>query len=332
VLLLYLKLRPGRAADERTTRFLGSALPLGFSYLVTFGIPPLLFVQVIYGQFFYSSSVLLGAHWIMVIPLVIVGYGAAYLHKLTRHREGSPQRLWIAVSLLAMLAIGFIYVNNLTLSMTPEKWLASYERHPGGMALNLSEPTLLPRYLLILTPCLAVAGLALLLRGGFLLARKQEEAGRTSQRLGFAALVGGVLLFLGMLGAFLARLPGSVRAAVVGGGVLRWLLVGAAACAVLALVLGTLARKRAGLLRPLAAAVALAGAIACLVVLRDQIRIEYLRPYLATVSPQLNAQWGMVGIFGASLVAGLVFLIVVTARVVSGMVRGVGTKQDAPAA
>src|SRR5512133_2986047 len=98
-------------------KFFGTALPLGFSYLVTFGIPPLLFVQVVYGQFFYSSSVLIGAFWISVIPLLIMGYGASYWHKLSRGERPGRQVWIIGLSLLALLFVGFIYVNNLTLSM-----------------------------------------------------------------------------------------------------------------------------------------------------------------------------------------------------------------------
>jgi hypothetical protein len=100
--------RPGRRpAAAGAVRFLGSGLPLGFSYLVTFGVPPLLFVQVMYGQFFYSSSVLVGAFWICVIPLLITGYGATYLHKLMRDRRPRLQLAVAGVALACLLAIGF---------------------------------------------------------------------------------------------------------------------------------------------------------------------------------------------------------------------------------
>ena len=99
-----------------------AGLPLGFSYLVTFGIPPLLFVQVLYGQMFYSSSVLVGAFWIAVVPLLILAYAMVYSHKLTRRTRPRIQIWVLSIAALAMLSVGFIYVNNLTLSMTPERW------------------------------------------------------------------------------------------------------------------------------------------------------------------------------------------------------------------
>ena len=73
VLLIWARLR-GRSGDSAITRFFRNGLPLGFSYLVTLGIPPLLFLQVLYGQLFYTSSVLIGAFWIMMVPTLILSY------------------------------------------------------------------------------------------------------------------------------------------------------------------------------------------------------------------------------------------------------------------
>ena len=150
LLLLSWRKQPGIA------RFFANGLPLGFSYLVTFGIPPLLFVQVIYGQFFYSSSVLIGAYWISVIPLVIIGYGAAYWHKLSRDTRPSCQLVLIAATAAVLLAVGYVYVNNITLSLRPERWLGHYQHDPGGGALNYGEPTRLGRYGLFIVPGLTV--------------------------------------------------------------------------------------------------------------------------------------------------------------------------------
>ena len=69
-LLLWAKVR-GKDEQQGIAKFLGSGMPLGVSYLVTLGIPPLLFVQVLYGQQFYSSSVVMGSLWILVIPVIL---------------------------------------------------------------------------------------------------------------------------------------------------------------------------------------------------------------------------------------------------------------------
>ena len=44
------------------------SIPTLMALTVNFGVPPLLFVQVLYGHFFYSSSVMMAVPWILVIP------------------------------------------------------------------------------------------------------------------------------------------------------------------------------------------------------------------------------------------------------------------------
>jgi hypothetical protein len=304
-------------APHKATRFLGSGLPLGFSYLVTFGIPPLLFVQVIYGQFFYTSSVLIGAFWISVIPLLIIAYGASYWHKLTRDRRPGGQGLLVGLILLVILTIGFIYVNNLTLAQTPERWLDLYRQHPGGGTLNHGEPTLIWRYFFALSPALAVVGLALILRGGTLRAWGDLKEGLASHRLGFRAMViSTALVLVSGIGLF-ATLPDAMSEHLRG----AWApFVGTAAVFFgLALLLAWRAGRRSGLLFPVLAAVSMVGATACVVVLRDLIRLAYLHPRFDPAQIPLKPQWAMFVLFAVSLVAGIVFMIVFTKKTVSGM-------------
>lgn len=132
-------------------------LPIVVALAVNFGIPPLLFLQVLFGHLFYTSSVLMGAFWLSVIPILIVAYYAAYL---TVHNRARPiSVLWSTVSALLLLTIGFFFVNNMTFMLSPDRWSA-YFTHQNGVLLNLHEPTLIPRYLHFVTGSLAVTGLA----------------------------------------------------------------------------------------------------------------------------------------------------------------------------
>lgn len=315
--------RGGSSAGPSATmaRFWGTGLPLGFSYLVTFGVPPLLFLQVTHGQFFYSSSVLIGAFWISVIPLLITGYGAAYWHKLTRDSRPRGQTAVIAVSLLALLLIGFIYVNNLTLSMTPDRWLGLYQAHSGGGTLNLGEPTLLPRYLLILSPALVVGGLALVIRAAVLRKWDRPEDARSSQRLGLRTMVIGAAVEALAAAWMLAALPQAVRSAVTTGGLLSVLAAVGALLGIGAIALAWLSGKsaRPGLTLALLASALQLGATAAMVVLRDFVRHAYLRPYFDLGRVEVQPQWGMFALFAAVLVVGVVFMAVTTSRTVSAL-------------
>ena len=64
-------LRAKDATRRAVTRTLLVFLPFLLSMGVTLGIAPLLFVQVLYGNFFYSANVLIAGWWLLVVPLVI---------------------------------------------------------------------------------------------------------------------------------------------------------------------------------------------------------------------------------------------------------------------
>jgi len=135
-------------------------LPVSLAFTITLGVAALLFVQVLYGNLLYASSILIGAFWIAVIPALIVAYYATYY---TKSHPGSSGTLWLSLALL--LAIGFVYVNNLTLMMAPQRWLAMYRDSAAGLHLNWSEPTLIPRYLHFMLGAFAIAGLMVFAAG-----------------------------------------------------------------------------------------------------------------------------------------------------------------------
>jgi hypothetical protein len=100
------------------------------------------------------------------------------------------------------------------------------------------------------------------------------------------------------------------------GGPATLLAAGAAALGALAVVLGWRARGATRLRVPVLASVSLFGAMACLVVVRDLVRMEYLRPHFDLGRVAVHAQWGMFAIFAVSLVAGLALLIGLAVKVV----------------
>jgi len=134
------------------------SIPTLVALTVNFGVPPLLFVQVLYGHLFYSSSVVLAVPWILVIPILILAYYGAYL--FVRNADSAPQfsKAALVFTTLALLYIVFVFVNNNSLAIRPERW-GVYFKNPGGWNLNLSEPTLWSRYLHFVLAALAIGAL-----------------------------------------------------------------------------------------------------------------------------------------------------------------------------
>ena len=302
----------GVPGHDRCTRFLGAALPLGVSYLITFGIPPLLFVQVIYGQQFYSSSVLMGLVWMHVIACLILAYLGFYVHKLTRDKHPKLQPYLIGVCLILLLCVGLIYVNNLTLSMSPQKWLALYSLRPGGTVFFHGDDTVLPRLFIVISPSLCVAGLALLFWGQSAAAQTDRQSVNFSRQLGKQSFLWGALLTALSMLVLQRRLPRvmvQTMAESLPGQMLMALAVLGFLAALVCVVLTGGGKKY---FTPCAAAAWLL-AYGSIIALRGQLRDLYLQPYFSPAAVPVHAQWGMffffIGLllFGLTLLAALAF-------------------------
>lgn len=108
-------------------------MPVVTTFVINLGIPPLLFAQVLYGRALYTSSVLIGAYWIAVIPLLIGSYHLLYLIK-ARAEDGRP---WYGHGLLALFgfwAVARIYSANMTLMLDAGAWREAYRADQSGSA------------------------------------------------------------------------------------------------------------------------------------------------------------------------------------------------------
>lgn len=133
-------------------------LPFVIALAINFGVGTLLFMQVLYGHFFYVSSQLMAVYWLSVIGLLILGYYCAYIYQYKFEALAGLRNGIIGVTVACFLVIAFFFTNNMTLMLDPTTW-PRYFVEPGGTLLNLSDPTVLPRYLHFLTASMAVAGL-----------------------------------------------------------------------------------------------------------------------------------------------------------------------------
>jgi hypothetical protein len=143
------------------------AAPALMAATVTLGVPTLLFVQVLYGRLFFTSSIVMGVLWLSVVPLLIVAY--AVLHGQAGRRSAM---LGLAVAPL-LVAVAFLYTANISLMLRPEVFVARYQADGLGLRPALDDPALLPRYLHTLLSALAVGAAGVIALG---LARRAREA------------------------------------------------------------------------------------------------------------------------------------------------------------
>jgi hypothetical protein len=135
---------------------------IAVSVAIVIGVAPLLFVQVVYDPFWYTSNVL-SAWWVIgFIVLLILGYIAMYAFYWKNHdivADGGRGGIWMVLSIALLLAVGFI-VHSLTNQMLfPEHWMAWYAPkdvvNPDGHSLHYWH---LPRFLFFIALSAPVTG------------------------------------------------------------------------------------------------------------------------------------------------------------------------------
>lgn len=276
---------------------LSRALPVTMSLTITFGVAPLLFVQVLYGQAFYTASVLMAWPWLSVVALVMLAYYGLYLVQFRPDWLGK----WVTpiawISAVFILVVGLLFTHNAMLNLAPAKWAEMYAQSASGLHLNWSDPTLIPRYLHFMVAAFAIAGLGVVWLA--MLYRKTdsqwaEEAVRYGARWFVVATI--VQFAVGLW--FLLTLPQEIMMQFLGTNTLDTILlwVGVALAVVALLIV-----QRSALLATGAATLT----IALMAVVRHRVRQMFLGEHLDVNALPVNPQWAMFVIFAVLLVIGL---------------------------
>ncbi len=278
-------------------RDMGRKLPTVIAFAVNFGVAPLLFLQVLYGQFMYTSSVLMAVWWLSVVGALIISYACAYFHAFRFDILGKNRPKVMGLAVFLLLAISFIFSNNMTLMLRPDFWPAYFD-NPTGWLLNLQDPTLLPRWLHFVTASLAVGGLFIAILGKF----DQTNAGEKKINLGFNWFSSATMVQI-MIGIwFLFSLPVDIRHLFLGGNAFHTLLLLTAATTAL-LALGSSLLRRFWLTM-----VSTGSTIFLMILMRDLVRRAFLAPYFSPVDLQVKPEYSPMIVFILSLLIGGAFI------------------------
>jgi hypothetical protein len=304
LLSLYSLLKGGKT-DLRLAHELARALPILIALAVNFGVAALLFLQVIFGQFFYTSSVLMAVFWLGVPAILLVAYYAAYVYDFRFDSLGRAGIVPISLASALFLAIAFLFTGNMTLMIEPLRW-SGYFTDPGGTLLDAGGGRLWARYLHFLTSGLAVGGLSVAVFGRYK-ARHDAPLGERAVRTGMHSFTMLTLLQLGLGVWYLVSLPRPVMLLFMGGSRTATALL----LAGLALTVAALA---AGFLRRVALSACLAVPLVYVMAfLRDAVRSGSLKPFYAPETLPAAPEHGPLLLFLASLALG--------AAVIAWMVR-----------
>lgn len=171
-------------------------LPAMLSGAITAGVAPLLFLQILYQREFYTANLLLFNRWMIILPVLIVGFYGLYLVRgKWFDRRSAPLRLLLAaLPLLCVAFVAYSWTENHLLSMqSTEVWRSFYVRQP----LFYYEPRLVPRLMVWAFGSLPTLAMWL----GWQLWYRQRQLGDVppvqTQHVARLALVGLVLAAVG---------------------------------------------------------------------------------------------------------------------------------------
>jgi len=252
-------------------------LPIGMAATVTLGVAPLLFLQVVYPQQTYSSAIVSGWFFLMIIAVVIAVYYFLYGATFTKKVAKLPALLTVA--LVGLLYVSFVYSNVFSLTEKPDLVQRLYAQNQAGVLLNPEVGSWIWRWLHMVLGAVTV--------GGFfvgLLGRKSDDAfaaGKTFFLWGMiATMIVGFMYLLSMLDIIKAFMQSSA---------VWWLTIS------IVLSLGSLHFffKKKFLPAGLMLFVSLLG----MVTIRHIVRLLHLEGHFDPSTIAINPQWGVFAMF-----------------------------------
>ena len=297
-------------------------LPALLPATITLGVAPLLFVQALYGQFFYTSSIVMAWPWFLVLVFVTIAYYGFYWVSFRGRRDARRAGQVMLAGTVLVTLVGFALSNNVTLE--PDTRALGGEVLRPSLGLE-SEPGRAHAHS-ALSALLCVGGGAWAESCWFSW-RWPTGSGTTSTRARLLSLGGKTFLYATMAQfvvgiVFLITLPREMRMLFMGDSPVAsaMFLVGIAGGAAAIMVMSSALRKgdirAAAFSRPPFSLVV----IVSMTVMRDNLRDAYLKPYFHPEQFAVKTQWEALPLFLVLFVAGVVLWLVMMRR--AGLLGG----------
>ena len=179
-------------------------MPVIVALGINFGIVPLLFLQLGFARVFYPATILMAWTWLGVIALLIPAYYGVYAYAFGLGR-GTGMAVWsracghLAAGLF--LCIGFVFANAMSLMENIGAWHDLWQRHSAngaalGTALNLGDPRLVPRWLLMFGLALTTTAVWAALDAGWFGSRESASYRRWATRFSLKLYTAGTVWFV----------------------------------------------------------------------------------------------------------------------------------------
>ncbi len=173
---VYAYLHPGKYYTALSKAF-AKATTINLSLAIVLGVAPLLFTQVIYDPFWYTSNVLSASWMIGILFVLMSAISFAYLFYLKSSTGKRHIALWGILSFLLVILAGIIMHAVSYQALVPEKWLAWYMNNDSvnlyGAQLHAFQ---LPRFFHFIVASFALTGAFMMLYSWYFWKREDMDS------------------------------------------------------------------------------------------------------------------------------------------------------------
>ena len=140
------------------------ATTINLSLTIVLGVAPLLFVQVVYDPFWYTSNVLSASWMIGILFVLMLAFSFAYVFYLKSYKEKQRIAIWGILSFSLIILAAIIMHTISYQALLPEKWFGWYVNNNKvnlyGAQLHAFQ---LPRFFHFVVASFALTGIFMML-------------------------------------------------------------------------------------------------------------------------------------------------------------------------
>ena len=290
------------------------AMPIFIALGVNLGIVPLLFTQVAYHRVFYPATILMAWPWLGIPFLLMFAYYGVYIYASALRKGGQSLRPLLQtaglISALFFVFIGFLFANGFSLMTRLSDWPSLWQNTsvagaPLGIGLNVRDPSLWPRWLLMIGLALLTTSTYIALDVAFFGSKETEGYRRWVKGFAWKLYLFGILWF-GVTGSWyvFCTWPPELRQQMTSGP-LGILFVLTAISPGLVWLLMLAQMKSATRSFALLTGIAQFGVLALNGVSRQVVQNTELKAYLDVATERVVAQWSPLVLFLVLFATGL---------------------------
>lgn len=294
--------------SAKAGRDLVLSLPVILSFAITQGIVPLLFLQLVYGPLYYSSSIFMAVPWISIIAILIIAYYLLYIVKFNEDKLTGWGKNVLLTAGLIFLVIAFFFTNNMTMMLNPANWNGLEEITIKGNHLNLIDPQLIPRYLHFVIAGFAVTGLYIGCFGLFV--KKDGQYSEWLIKTGSSIYVISTLIQFGIGTWFLLSLGQPTMKAYMGQDLLGTISFGISLIlTIVSLIAGIIATNKANKTAMIVSTVTGLITVLGMIIMRHVLREVSVSEFFKPETIPIDIQWDIFAAFGVLAIGLIVYLV-----------------------